>query len=1099
MAVTITGAPTIKPVGLTRPTREGGVFTASWKIPSSAVSESNAKRWQNVVVLWTITYNKKVKGEYVTSTVLKKLPATSTYNSTSLNPANLWPATGGAEKQVRSVSVRVRGWNSKGYGPNVDNTLNMDKPHNPSLTLGFDPDTGKVAYLLETTNVTGSHHRYDNVIWMKRQGVGGTSTLTSANVSTSTSRSRSFDISNASTLTAGQCIRITASARNRGMFGNGDMVTKNLFIAHPNAPKCGAPTLSYATRGVLSTASVIVPIGNSGYVKLKDGTYVWPTTVQLQRLKNSDSTNTTDASAEQGWEDVDGATDAGTCAGLTDTWADGVSDDGKRTWYRVAAMRDGYTQYGVPVFAKCIYVAAQAASVGKADVKSLTSRSNGTSAVVSWQRSGASSGGGIEISWSDDSAAWSSVSGPSTYMLTTDAASGTTYIDSLTEGTRYFVRVRNWNYQLDGTTLKYGNYSKQYSVVVESSTGTVTITSISAIASNAGVKVVLTKEDPSDAAELSWSDKLYAWSSNEEPETLTGSAGGMTNTLYVYGLEVGKTYYFRARSVDGTTYGAYSARSSFSLDESVSAVGTATITGATSGDDGETVVVSMTRSDTAYNLQLSWSQEEDAWESNEQPTTTDVSWAIGNTATAYVKGLEEGAPYHFRARCYSEGEYGQWSPVVTAVPYDAPHDVTASSPMSVAAGDPIPVSWTFDSESVQSGWQVIFDGDVVASGSDTSGAAVIPASRTSGLSDGSYAVSVKVRTGGGWAQSTERIVTVSQAPTGVMSVPTPLTAQPLTVSMTSTVSSYSVTVAVKADGCSEDDLRPAQPHGTTLWAGTFDGVSGSQYLVLPEGLDFRNGASYTVEASITDDASGLTTELASASLAVAWSHSALAPSATIDVSSTDMTAEVSVIAPTGATETDVCDVWRITSDGSYLIAQGRAFGDTVTDRYVPYTEDRSNASTAYRIVTRTVDGDVEFTDVAYELHDKRIRLDWDDDNSIMLKYAAAGTDSWGKNFAQTTHLDGSVSGRWANGSTRSSKLSATLVNAMDGEDQRLIRSLAQYAGPAFVRLPNGSAFMANVQVTPISWSAGSYVTTVGLDVSELTLSEEYMAEPVLEE
>ena len=590
-AATITAAPTIKASNLTVPSREGGTWTASWKIPAEASKESNAKRWQNVIVLWTVTYNVKKNGEWVTERIFRKLAAGTTTNSLAINPAtSLWPATGGADKQVRSVSVRIRGWNSKGYGPNVDATLTMAVPVKPSLSLSYDAETGRVSATVKASNVKGPRHRYDTQLWVSRAGVGGTQTLTDASASTSTSRTVAHNIAEASSLAAGKCIKVTATARNRGMRGNGASATTYYIIAHPNRPTCGTPSLSYATKGVLSTASVIVPISNQGFVTLKSGSKVYPAQLKLQRLRNSDSTTPEDAAAESGWADVDGAVDDGRCSGLVDAWADAVSADGQRTWYRVAAIRDGYTQYGPPVFAKCIYTAAPTVTAGTASISSLKSNAAGTAAIVSWARSGYSNGGGIEISWSDYAGAWSSTSGPSTYEQATDAASGSRNIDSLTAGTTYYVRVRPYATNADGSK-KWGKYSSALSVTVEASTGTASITSIEPTSDRAGAKLVMAKAQASDAIEISWSERYAAWTSNDAPDTTVTSTGGTTKTWYVYGLDEGVRYYFRVRPVDGTTFGTYSGRTAFTIAPRSATVGRASITSATSGDDGETVVV----------------------------------------------------------------------------------------------------------------------------------------------------------------------------------------------------------------------------------------------------------------------------------------------------------------------------------------------------------------------------------------------------------------------------------------------------------------------------------------------------------------------------
>ena len=1107
--VNIEGVPTVKATNLTVPKRVGNVFSTSWKVPSSATKDSSKTRWTHVVVLWTVTYNDKVKGAYRTVKVTRKYEANVTSDTYTLNLANLYPTKAGAANQVRSVSVRVRGWNGKGYGPNVDATLTMQVPWKPTIAASFNPSNGKANITVTAQNVDGARHRYDDVVTVKRAGVGGSSTLVKASSGTGTSRLFSPELANSSSLTAGQCIRVTVEAYNRGVRGNGDKVTKNLFVAHPNNPVIDKPQLKFVTPNTYATASIVVPITNPGIVKLKDGTKVYPTTVKLQRLKDSTSTTATAAAAEQGWTDVTGAVDGGACSGLTDTWVDAVSAQGTRTWYRVAAIRDGYTQYGVPKFAECIYIAAASVTAGTANITSLKSNDGGTAALLAWTRSGFSNGGGVEFSYSTSATAWSSSSGPTTIEDTTNNASGTRTIGSLTANTRYYMRVRSFAVRADGTKV-YGKYSDTASVIVQASTGTASITSIDPTSDRTGAKLVMTKAQANDAIEISWSTNYNAWTSNEPPATTLTSTGGTTKTWYVYGLEVGVTYYFRVRPADNGTYGAYSAITSFTIAEKVATVGTASITSATTGTDGQTVKVVMGRTEANDGIQLAWSADEDAWASTSTPKTFDVTDLNNKSGSAIVKGLTEGVTYYFRARCYDDsgGEriYGDWCEAKAATPYGEPGEVSATFPAVVPIGEPFGVSWTHESESTQRKWRVYVDGKIAASGSDARGSATVPRSYAQTLTAGAHTGYVSITTGTGWADSPSASFQIAEAPTGTLTVSATLTAQPLTFTLTSPKTMLSALVTVTADGCAADDLRDAQPIGLVVWSGELDSLSWTlssgtytATVTLPSGLDLRDGASYVVAVTLVDVSTGLSTDLTPASFAVAWSHQAEAPSATVRASRLDLSASIAIIAPSGAAETDVCDVWRWTPDGGYLIAEGRTFGTTIIDPFAPYCEEGGDWTPFYRVVTRTVDGDIDFADVPCNLFSDHMRIDWGDGRGVELAYELSASDAWSKGFEAVEHLDGTIGGSWSRGVRRTSSITGALVRVTSSEDAALLRELAQHVGPAFVRLNNGSAYMAHVEVSSLSWAASTYRLSAKLSARELTLTSDYMAEPPEEE
>jgi hypothetical protein len=560
------------------------------------------------------------------------------------------------------------------------------------------------------------------------------------------------------------------------------------------------------------------------------------------------------------------------------------------------------------------------------------------------------------------------------------------------------------------------------------------------------------------------------------------------------------------RSVDGTTYGAYSSRTAFTIDPRSATVGMAAISAASTGVDGETVKVTARRSESSDGLLLSWSDDERAWESTEGPTTYEVEEFSGKSATVYVQGLTEGTQYFFRARCYDEaGEsriYGEWCEPKTATPYGAPGAVSATFPDFVAAGKAMPVSWSHETSSRQLRWRVVVDGKVAAHGDDLREAATVPGSYMKGLAAGSHSAHVSVTTGTGWADSDEQAFAIVGRPTGGMAAISTLTAQPLALSIAGGKDTLALMVTVTADGCAADELHDVQPTGLVVWSGTFDGISwaasdGSYAATvsLPADVDFRDGASYAVDATLVDGSTGMVRQLARRTFAVAWSHQAAAPGVTVTPDAGGLTASIAVTAPSGAAETDVCDVWRVTPDGSYQIAAGRALGSTIVDSYAPYVERLGQWAPFYRVATRTADGDVDFVDAPYELRCDLLRIDWGDSRHVELEYALAGSDSWSKDFGAVTHLDGSVSGTWSSGVSRTSKLSGILVRTSTPEAQEALRELARHTGPAFVRTSGGIAFMAHVDVSSMSWSAKTFQLSASISAQELSLSQEFMADP----
>jgi hypothetical protein len=228
---------------------------------------------------------------------------------------------------------------------------------------------------------------------------------------------------------------------------------------------------------------------------------------------------------------------------------------------------------------------------------------------------------------------------------------------------------------------------------------------------------------------------------------------------------------------------------------------------------------------------------------------------------------------------------------------------------------------------------------------------------------------------------------------------------------------------------------------------------------------------------------------------VAWSRQAPEPDgATVTTSDTTsdgvrtISATIVMTAPSSAQAGDLMDLYRVMPDGPRLVAADVAPGETVVDGFAPYGEGQ----TAYRVAYRTTDGDVAWADYPYQLAANELRIDWGT-TYVELPYNLGMTDSYRKDFEARDHLDGSVAGYWNPAVTRKATLSTALVRIVDEGKAALVRDLAQHAGPALVRTPDGCCYEADVQVTSIPRSYDSAVLAVALDATEVALQSDHMA------
>ena len=633
------------------------------------------------------------------------------------------------------------------------------------------------------------------------------------------------------------------------------------------------------------------------------------------------------------------------------------------------------------------------------------------------------------------------------------------------------------------------------------------------------------------------------------------------------------------------------------------------------GEDGKSIVAQLGwMQDDSNACEIAWSEFEDSWESNQQPTSFVIPWDDEVTATGYfgsttvtIRGLEEGKPYYVRARRIlqvsgSTTSVGDWCPPEKAgyplTPSAAPTDVVLSAPPIVERGKGIECTWTYNGTE-QTAWQLChIDADgtrkELAFGAGPGGSCTIPAVSVESTAYGTYELTedehvvegktyyerstayeltsdvaivegktyytrsgdgteldpyvytevenpdvqyiagyfeavdvytevaepsdadiagyyeyeaqevpvdqlnlvVSITTGGEWTESEPVAVTIADAPVVGASVSQTLTEQPLSIAITSSVPTAEVTIYVTAEGVfsSAPDGYAEQAEGDVVWADVVSpewAFSNDVYTatVTAPVLKLFDGAGYRITASGRDTATGLTSDVAEDGFSVDWAHQAVMPSRdTVIETGSNLAVEITPVAPVGAAETDVCDVYRHTCDGDYLVATDVPFGSTIADMYAPFSAD--GRGLAYRLCTRTADGDVDWTDIPYEIGHGKLRFDWDG-RSLEFPYNVAFSSSWDKGFELREHLDGTKAGYWKPGATHKASLSTDVIKLSDPEQRREVADLASYAGGVFVRTPDGAAFMADVSVESYGVSYDSKAVPVSFNATEVALGEEF--------
>ena len=486
------------------PERKNMDFTAKWKVPSKATKNNAADDvrfdGQDMLWVWDADPNtkgiKKGAGDIVARDNTNK--DTQKSDTESLPRKSFYPYANKpklllAEFWVRGYNIRGTGAKAKRhYGPWVHKQLKLQLPDPPSASISYDSATGRATGSYSAAHpATGAKECHDTQVWMT---TGATKRQT-GQAYTDASKNFTYEVPDAKTLSIGAFRKVTFAAKNRGL--RGDSATTNatpLYVCNPNPPTVGEASIVFATNGVYETADVRVPITSVGAVY--DGeTGIYPQNIRLERLKNSNSaTDAAGAAASDNWQPVD--TDNGSTSGMTDTWGAAVSDEGKHTWYRAVAIRDGYETNGMPVCATALDRIGSSTVVGAAHIDSLVAGADGKSALVTMSGKGADDTG-YEVSWSDSEDAWQSTDQPNTFNTTGSSL----VIKGLKEGVRYYVQARAYELNIDGDFV-YGDYSGISDVRPVTTPSTVALDGAGTTARGQALQLSWTYD--TDAEQLAW-------------------------------------------------------------------------------------------------------------------------------------------------------------------------------------------------------------------------------------------------------------------------------------------------------------------------------------------------------------------------------------------------------------------------------------------------------------------------------------------------------------------------------------------------------------------------------------------------------------------
>lgn len=622
--------------------------------------------------------------------------------------------------------------------------------------------------------------------------------------------------------------------------------------------------------------------------------------------------------------------------------------------------------------------------------------------------------------------------------------------------------------------------------------------------------------DDSTGTELSWDTELDAWKSTKEPSkheftwyegpiTKDGVTYRKTAKITIKGLDESETYYITARRYmegDEVTYSPYCEMKSVTTNEMPESV------------------VAIANENTPYGkpYDVYWTFAGKG---------IQTKWGIVNVVPTYASTSDEdiviGKAYYTRsgqgtADSYTEVANPSGSPIEegwyehAGVNYILSYDEEVKQDKTYyekTEGDPYVYTKVDEPNAAElSNYYEVggyVDGATILEGEGGTSYAQIDAERLNTFAVDNK-VSFYVRAAAGSEYVNSQIVTTSivDAPTLSISVPSTIYAQsgnsPIEFDATvNTPCDLAVVVTSQGAVAEFPTGQRRQVSGDTIHSDVYSPEWDSELtatITLPTGLDFWDLGKYSIEVVATDRTTSLKSEPKTAEFDIDWTHKApdpfdyvtITPVDTVDDNGFHIQAcDIALTPPAQSLETDFYDIYRLTGDGAVLIGSSFPLEYTVRDLYAPFGE---SMTCSYRVAIRTADGDVEFNDIEYVLESSSLRLDWSE-GSLEFPYNLSIADTYKKDIDIRQHMDGSTDGYWNQNIQRSASLSTDVIRIDQQADIDLTRQLARYAGPVFVRTPEGTAYEADVQVTDMSGD-NNVLMAIAFDATEIGVTDEFI-------
>lgn len=1119
---------------LTRSKGDSPNLKVSFTLPKQATNDQSERRWEDVRVIWEVNaymphgcskngqwrifsdgmatagYKldsiKKTSDKHYKFKLYKDVGVNAADRSLLFNAAWLYPRHTFSDKSVinsqvlstattylRSVKVRIKGKNKKGDGPEAAHVYEYKAPARPSISYSANWEGLSISHSASSPKVDTAQQKYSmNFRVVREDNIRGSAYNRSGgkdvwNFDTAEeSPSRTTGVTQGDKLNESEWIRFTGYAFARGVYGDSSVFNSGSYVfARPATASITGVSITNTSSSGNILFSINVPNDWRHPVD----------SVQLEVLKNTTIDSLLEADRASGWEPVDGAgytTNSG-ATGLSDR-VDNAKPEiaGQHVWYRVVTTHGNYTSRSLPIGSipanqnggnaelHKLYKAVPTAEDDVVEILSCESGDDGTSAivVVGFADKSADDSDGTEISWSTNRLAWESTEEPSTYLLSAvdnpkNSAAGDKwtrtshiYIQGLTENEKYYVKARRYKNLEDGS-VSFGKYSNANEVTPVSTPSSVVLYAPNGILSN-------------EALHLYWTFNSAAQQSEWYIFPNDGSWTIGQDTDYTYSPVAG-TYVKGGKDSIGSTDISWEEISPYLIDRKTESKNFAS---ETIPEDGAKTIELIELPENVFYDELNTinvgNSIEYYFDDPSEIIRTNMNFNIP------MNKLQDGMYTDVKNWTVYDGEQTRYYEGVLQIQYSA-YTRKIFITVSNEGRDRLKIT-------------KLGTVDISYSEKQTK-----------------ISLYVKMKTGGNFANSKPVEINFIDRP--IVSVKLDaetnedgdLVVDSMPVSVELSTYTKNADVIMKLDAAenvaaSRPDRDILRSRGENVWASYFTSKESTENvesiiweetvengltlykssITIPFGVDIFDGGKYTLYTTVIDTEHNVKSEENNLDFQVLWAHQADFPSSSSRAQgdSLNRVAYIYPVAPENASPDDIASIYRKTPDGVYEIATGIPFGSQVTDRYAPYSKD---IPMTYIISTVTLDGDYAWIEVPYNITLNLMRFDWGT-TYLELPYNEKYSDSFEKSFEQSVYVNGEVGGNWNDVISRSGSFSTDIIK-VDSDQQAKVRELAQACQPVFVRLPNGCAYQADVEVTDISYEYNNPVTAISLTGKEISLTD----------